>query len=45
MRRQGRQVPEHVRILHADADDIPKKMYEKMGFQEVARQYEYLGME
>lgn len=41
----ARRVPEHVLILHADADDTPKEMYEKMGFQEVARQYEYLGME
>lgn len=40
-----KRVPNHIVYLHADADDTPKEMYEKMGFQEVARQYEYLGME
>lgn len=36
-RSQGRVV-----FLHADADDTPKEMYARMGFQMVDRQYEYL---
>ncbi len=31
-----------VLFLHADADDTPKEMYEKLGFREVDRLYEYL---
>ena len=29
-------------FLHADEDDTPKEMYEKLGFREVDRLYEYL---
>lgn len=32
----------NVVFLHADLDDTPRKMYEKMGFREVDRLYEYL---
>ena len=32
----------NVVFLHADQDDTPRKMYEKMGFREVDRLYEYL---
>ncbi len=31
-------------FLHADADDTPKEMYRKMGFETVDRLYEYLKM-
>ncbi len=33
---------ENVVFLHADKDDTPREMYEKMGFREVDRLYEYL---
>lgn len=29
-------------FLHADKDDAPRKIYEKLGFREVHRRYEYL---
>ncbi len=32
----------NVVFLHADDDDTPKEMYEKLGFREVDRLYEYL---
>ena len=32
----------NVVFLHADKDDTPKEMYEKLGFREVDRFYEYL---
>ena len=32
----------NVVFLHADQDDIPKEIYEKLGFREVERHYEYL---
>ena len=32
----------NVVFLHADEDDTPKKLYEKLGFQAVDRLYEYL---
>ena len=32
----------NVVFLHADADDTPREMYEKLGFREVDRLYEYL---
>lgn len=32
----------NVVFLHADEDDTPKEMYEKLGFREVDRVYEYL---
>ena len=32
----------NVVFLHADADDTPKEMYEKLGFKEADRLYEYL---
>lgn len=31
-------------FLHADADDTPKEMYRKMGFESVDELYEYLKM-
>ena len=31
-------------FLHADADDTPKEMYRKMGFETVDELYEYLKM-
>ena len=34
--------PDTVLFLHADRDDTPKEMYEKMGFETVDRLYEYL---
>ena len=34
--------PEAVLFLHADEDDTPKKMYEKMGFEAIDRLYEYM---
>lgn len=37
-----RRVPGHTVFLHADANDTPKEMYLKMGFQIVDRSYEYL---
>ena len=37
-----RQVPGHTVFLHADANDTPKEMYLKMGFQIVDRCYEYM---
>ena len=36
------EVPGNVIFLHADADDTPREMYEKLGFREVDRLYEYL---
>ena len=35
----------NVVFLHADMDDTPKEMYEKMGFREVDRLYEYLSVD
>ena len=32
----------NVVFLHADAEDTPKTMYEKLGFREAGRRYEYL---
>ena len=32
----------NVVFLHADADDTPRTMYEKLGFRVVDRRYEYL---
>lgn len=32
----------NVVFLHADEDDTPREMYEKLGFREVDRLYEYL---
>ena len=37
-----REAAGNVVFLHADKDDTPKEMYEKMGFREVDRLYEYL---
>ncbi len=37
-----RRVPGNTVFLHADADDTPKEMYLKMGFQIVDRSYEYM---
>ena len=34
--------PEDILILHADAEDTPKDMYQKMGFETVDRLYEYI---
>lgn len=34
----------NVVFLHADADDTPREMYEKLGFREVDRLYEYLSV-
>jgi len=37
-----RRVPGHTVFLHVDANDTPKEMYLKMGFQIVDRSYEYM---
>ena len=37
-----REAAGNVVFLHADKDDTPKEMYEKLGFREVDRLYEYL---
>ena len=34
--------PDTILFLHADEDDTPKEMYEKMGFKTIDRLYEYL---
>ncbi len=34
--------PDTILFLHADEDDTPKEMYEKMGFKTIERLYEYL---
>ena len=34
--------PDSILYLHADEDDSPKEMYEKMGFETIDRLYEYL---
>lgn len=31
-------------FLHADADDTPKEMYGKMGFETIDQMYEYVKM-
>lgn len=33
---------ENVLFLHADINDTPREMYEKLGFREAGRRYEYL---
>ena len=37
-----REAAGNVVFLHADQDDTPRGMYEKLGFREVDRRYEYL---
>lgn len=32
-------------FLHADQDSVAKKVFEKLGFREVGRRYEYLSAE
>ena len=34
--------PDTILYLHADEDDSPKEMYEKMGFETIDKRYEYL---
>ena len=37
-----RSFPDTILFLHADEDDTPKEMYEKMGFETIDKLYEYL---